>query len=103
MALTVTIGRNKGTVPMAQRDWEAFQSDILLIVRSNTPAIYFVGTGTGIYEGAEEESFTVIAGDATQGALAAIRVSLAYIAEVFGQECVAITQGETQFVYATRH
>lgn len=102
MSMTVSIGRNIGNSPMSQAMWEGFTSSVLRNIRSNTSAIYFVGFGTGIYEGATEESFTVVSSNPTESALCAIRVSLSLLAHAFKQDSVALTVGETQIVQA-RH
>lgn len=103
MSLTVSIGRNLPNGGQLQEDaWQGFTADIVRNLKSNCGMIYFVGFGTGIYNGEEEESFTVIAENPSFTAMAAIRVSLSLLANAYGQEAVSMTEGETKFVYA-RH
>lgn len=103
MSMTVTIGRNVGNVPMSDAHWQSFTADVLRNIRANTRAIYFVGFGTGVWEGTEEESFTVISETPTTSAACAISVSLSFFAEAYGQEAIAVTIGETELVQASRH
>lgn len=83
---------------MSEEEWERFSSDVVRILRSNTESIHFVGWGQGVYEGMTEESFTVIASDPSHTALAAIRVSLAYMCDAYGQEAIAVSQGDPTYV-----
>ena len=101
MSMTVSIGRNVNGKPMSDAQWESFTADILRNVRSNTQAIYFVGFGTGTYEGDSEESFTVVSSNPTTSALCAIEVSLSLFAHAYKQESIALTVGATEFVLAS--
>lgn len=101
MTMTVSIGRNVGNVPMSAERWESFTTDVLRNVRSNTAHIYFVGFGNGEWNDSGEESFTVVSSSPTESALCAIAVSLSLFAEAYGQDAIALTIGETEFVQAT--
>lgn len=101
--IVVSAGRNVGDEPMSAERWAAFRLSICALF----PHRIFTGTGIGEYEGAREESFTVVApftpGDWAMSAspelyVRYVRAHLANLAKEYGQECIALTIAEPDLV-----
>lgn len=93
----VGIGRNIGERPMAREVWSRFRRQVEGALYNLGFTVYFAGVGEGVFEGNEEQSATFVAG----GSLADVprlRLSLHTLARSFGQESIALTVGETEFV-----
>lgn len=110
--VVVSIGRNVSrdtgdpegiiTEPMPDGDWEDFMFDL------NTELPYpvvFSGRGVGTDSTADtltaEESYTLILADVSDEIIATLPARLAALARAYGQECVALTVGETTFPGST--
>jgi hypothetical protein len=90
----VSIGRNRGDRPMPRDEWSAFRLDVLSLF----PERIFVGTGIGEYDGAKEESMTIIAPWSTSYDAAYLRAVLKSYAQKYGQECIAVTIAAPELV-----
>jgi hypothetical protein len=104
MTTIVSIGRNFHATgePMSINLWNDFQGYVRRAMLNACGSVYFHGTGSGIYEGAAEESYTVIADDpATTWQDLKLRQTLRDLARIFGQDSIAVTYGETEFLTAT--
>lgn len=102
----VSIVRNVRPMPMDIQRWQNFQTEILTLAKECGTAVYFKGVGTGVYDGIEEESFTVIGEMRGVGPILAMNVDfmrqdLADIAARFSQEAIALTFAEPEFIKAT--
>lgn len=91
----ITVGRNIGDTPMDDERWKQ-----LLDYLWDEVTLYgtgmFIGTGTGV----GEEAVTLIVDrlDWPEYVQAQLRIELGQVAERFGQECIALTFGDVQFV-----
>jgi hypothetical protein len=92
----ITVGRNIGHTPMDDERWHQ-----LLDYLWDEVTLYgtgmFIGTGTG----AGEEAATLILDRVNEWddyVKAELRIELGQVAERFGQECIALTFGDVQFV-----
>lgn len=101
---TVTVGRDIGDSPMPSEKWDTL---ILTIVKELTHVTYGawveVHTGTGQYDGTTEESamVTLLTEEyLSAGALTYIREFLKNLAGEYGQECIALTVGSSELIYA---
>lgn len=99
ITVTVSIGRNVGTLPMLEHDWQAFAADTTRIVRNLSSTVHFLGFGSGEYEGETEESYTIVATTIVPS-LQGMRDALALLARENGQEAIAVTSGMTRYVMA---
>lgn len=94
--IVVSIGRNVGTEPMRDEQWNDFRESLIDIV-GNYARIVFSGTGTGIDPGTNitESSFTLVGTLTTN--ITGLYHELATLAYAFGQESIALTTGNTAF------
>ncbi len=94
----VSIGRNIGNgEPMPDADWGKFR-ELVFSACERDGDIHFFGDGYGVYDGAEEESYTVIFTPDDEYNVRLIP-TLSDLAVTYGQECIAVTYGDTHFVY----
>jgi len=96
--VVISIGRNVGkTDTLSLGDWAAFKSHLRATAfRYGTPV--FAGQGTGVYEGREEESYTLILTDLRPDVWPTLRADLVDLADVYDQEAIAVTHGTVQFI-----
>jgi hypothetical protein len=91
----VSIGRNIGNEPMSDRDWTAFVNATSNAIRraGESPEIHF---GHGTWDGIREESahITVYRHTDTEIPRTAIYERLAFLAEYFGQDAIALSISE---------
>ncbi len=106
LTVVVSIGRgwslNCEGEPMWDEFWGDFRNDTFKAVEDyatrNGGEIVFFGDGVGVYEGKEEESYTVIASVPETFDVGLIP-RLAELADLFGQESIALTiTNNTSFV-----
>jgi hypothetical protein len=101
MATVVSIGRNVAEgrgEPLSEEEWLRFIGETVVTVRAIGADIYFRGDGAGEWGVGGEESFTIIFDDVDTLERAALVASLAVLAASYGQESIALTTGETEFV-----
>jgi len=98
MNVIVSIGRNIGSEPMNNQKWDVFRGLVKNEVYRYCADIYFIGTGQGLYGGTTEESFTVIGGFNEGGSKLNLKRALGGLARDFGQECIAVTFANPEFV-----
>lgn len=96
-SVTVSIGRNLGTVPMASDLWDTYCADTLRAVRQCSSAIHYLGLGEGIYDGMTEDSFTLV-GSVYRDSIDRLAYALGVLAETYGQDSVAMSVGTTELV-----
>lgn len=94
----VSIGRNIGDAPMDDEMWADFRDRTFEIVEK-AATIHFFGDGIGVYEGIEEESYTVI-GTVKDEYDMSMFVRLCDLADDFWQDSIAVTYGTTGFARA---
>lgn len=100
----ITIGRNmpETNLPMSEKDWADFRSDLRTNVQSYATQTLFSGTGQGVYEGHAEESFALIV-LAPKEHLPALRTALRHLAGLYGQEAIGFVSAaaDSTLLYAT--
>lgn len=100
----ISIGRNVGHLPMSSAKWHDFKRSI----RESTGVLsldaipVFEGSGHGVYDGMQEESYTVILANVRDKDVHALRRRLSILAGMFGQESIALTIGRTEFIAPER-
>lgn len=94
---TVTIGRNIGKTPMASESWRRYCERTTAIMATYSETIYFVGKGSGGWQGTREQSFTIIASVSARQARA-MQDELAELAITYSQDAIAIVKGHTAYV-----
>lgn len=102
--ITVSIGRKVGLVPMSSWQWDRFQNRTTALVQASLDHgfgdILFTGLGTGRWTDHYghtqiEDSFTLVA--TIDGSLVdELAARLSILAEVFGQDAIAVTVGQTR-------
>lgn len=103
--VVVSIGRNIGDTPMHIDGWDTFRSEVFDAVEKACSTIHFFGDGYGVYEGHEEESYTVIGTLADEYDMSLYR-DCCDLASKWFQDSIAITIGTTAFApakWARRH
>lgn len=98
--LMVGIGRDvPGTGPMGSEDWTRFRSMVALAVTDSGHTPLFLGTGTGRWEGQEEDSYTVVAlPNGEEADVEQLKAHLGALSREFGQDAIAVTVGQTTLV-----
>lgn len=96
--VTITVGRNIGTEPMHDCEWDELRTDLrALLARLGATVHVDCAAGRGTWDGIEEENVTTVAGlDA--GALDALATGVATLRDRFRQDAVAMTIGETVLI-----
>jgi hypothetical protein len=95
----ISIGRTTETGTLSYADWKEFRRQVTSLVEYYNHDVYFAGEGIGEFEGQQEESFTIVFKPETYH-LYTVTATLATLARDYGQKCVALTLGETEFVIA---
>lgn len=99
--IIVSIGRNIGDSPMDDEMWGDFRDQVFRLVEAHTETIHFFGDGVGVYEGNEEESYTIIGTFSESDKYNhTLFVELCEIADDFWQDSIAVTIGTTSFAKA---
>lgn len=105
MNFIVSIGRNVKSVPMDITRWQEFQTVVMNACKEYAEQVVFSGCGVGSWEGNTEESFTVIATRKYAKSWAtsvmnyeSLKQDLAMAAHRFGQDSIALTCGDPEFV-----
>lgn len=98
--LYVALGRNVGDVPMVDETWLKFQEDVENCVtlgerlgHADTRAV-----GESNFGGMPEETFVLVWFDKNSPLRFEVVEALSYYAEVYGQESIAWSVSETQFI-----
>ena len=103
--VTITIGRNVGTVAMYDGEWAAFQNAVQVILENANADIYVrYAPGRGSWTDVdgytvEEENATWVAG-LDPAAVETVRENLARLAFLYVQDAIAYTVGTTDLVAA---
>lgn len=108
---TITIGRNYGTIartelqgqPMSDQMWAEFEDKVNELVAR---FVYGDGAvevhhGVGVWDGVAEESTVTtlrIRDSLTAGAVTALRGRLRNLADIYGQDAIALTIGQSELV-----
>jgi hypothetical protein len=91
----ISIGRNVQGTPMPSEQWENFKGALRVVAESHGTGVTYTG-GIGRYEGKTEETYLVAVslfeGDTIN------RNDLRNLAQYYGQESIALTIGEPEFV-----
>ncbi|WP_263729975.1 hypothetical protein [Cellulomonas sp. SG140] len=102
IAVTVTLGRNVGTVPMAAEEWDDFQTDAEAILEGCTVRedVWWCERhyGAGEWDGIREESVRVTLLGVVEVREAQLRLELAELADQYRQDAVALSWGESVLV-----
>jgi len=101
--ITVTIGRNIGSLPMDSKQWWNFQHSILKI-GENLGKVYFAGSSDngkwrmkmedGRWKGITEDNFNVVF-SVVAGNISQVKDKLTKLKVEYEQEAIALTIGET--------
>jgi len=104
MTVVISIGRNIGDEPMSTYSWDGFRGAVRALVDAYAGPVVFAGTGEGIYDGLEEEAFTVIGAESTENIgtrakdLQTLKSELRSLAGDYRQDSIAWTRGTTLFL-----
>jgi len=105
--ITLTIGRNVGSGPVADERWARFIDDTLALVRRHSFDVVVQNTGRGEWQGADgevirEENFHVAGireDDVNETDTAdSVRREVRELAHVYGQEAIALGFGTSELV-----
>lgn len=100
MTLVVSIGRNRDGVPMERAEWHAFGWDVedILSAVAGGEIVFSTRDGRGMdpTTGYVEHSATWVVADGRVTPL--LRRALATVARRYGQDSIAVTTGETEFI-----
>jgi hypothetical protein len=98
VTVTVSIGRNIGTVPLASAGWSQFRDAIAGILTDHGATIHVRGASSvGEWQGIEEDSSTFVA-DLDREVIDRLLQDIGTIGARYGQEAVAVTIGRTVLV-----
>ena len=98
---TVSIGQgaHKAQEPLDLAQWHEFRRLVGTLLSEVVDGTVHVNgaLGKGEWNGVPEVSATFVA-DVPQHRLHVVRSGLAFLAKAYGQECIALTLGHTEFV-----
>jgi hypothetical protein len=104
----ISIGRNVQGTPMTAERWQEFKT-ALRVVGWTHGNIVTDAEGAGVYEGKTEETYLVAVslrgpefGRLNTIDLTNLREDLSHLAQHYGQESIALTVGEPEFVCSTK-
>jgi hypothetical protein len=100
-SVTVTLGRNIGSEPMPEWQWDAFTLDVRKALSANTTGpdrFSETHTGTGQWQGVTEESRKITVHAVEVILSEGLRARLWDLARHYGQDAVALTIGETHLI-----
>jgi len=105
MSAYVSLGRNvttdDGTGPMSEGDWHAFVGAVRIAVEAWAGPVCSVTFGTGYYEGKAEETAIIVGETNPRGVdERCLRLTLAALARVYRQDCIALTVANPEFIAA---
>lgn len=97
--LYVSIGRNVGEAPMPSDKWESFQTEVIEAIYDDTfTEPDTIAYGNSRYGSMREETCVMVWFDVCTGLGNQALTDLGLIAVEYGQECIAWSVSETQFV-----
>lgn len=98
--LYVALGRNVGDVPMSDNDWDAFRLDVANEIYYNETHTDpdTVAFGGSRYGSMIEDTCVLVWFDFTEQFSVETRDALTKVAVRYGQECIAYSVSETQYV-----
>lgn len=101
--VTVTIGRNVNDKPLTQNDWELFQAAVKnrLSALLKPDLVFGPFTGTGEWEGIEEESSVLILIARYTARAADVNRILEPLAYDYQQDCIAWSYGPNHLAAAS--
>ncbi len=103
MLTTVTVSIGQGAhasqEALSIAEWQEFRRLVGTLLSEVVDGTVHVNgaLGRGEWKGVPEVSATFVA-DVPQGTLGTIRAGLKFLAKAYGQECIALTLGHTEFV-----
>jgi hypothetical protein len=106
VTVTISIGRNAQSQddpgdqrPLDGHHWESFKAQVRTLLTEVVDGTVHVdrARSTGLWAGRVEESATFVA-NIPQSALATLRAGLRLLAATWGQDAIALTIGQTEFV-----
>lgn len=101
--VTISIGRNIGSVPMDTATWRAFVKDVNSALDWAKSVVHVRGAKSiGEWNGVAEESRTWVA-DILSAKLPLVAWRMSDLCELYGQDAIALTWGKTNLVTARRH
>jgi hypothetical protein len=97
----VSIGRGAHArqEPLSDVEWSEFRRLVGVLLTLTVDGTLHVdgALSTGEWKGVPEESATFVA-EVPHASLSVVRAGLRYIGQGYGQECIALTLGYTEFV-----
>lgn len=94
--VTVSIGRNVGSTPLRQHEWDAFTSDVHGTLANYCDTFYVTAAeSVGYWDGIAEDSRTWVAETDSPEAPDALVRTLAIVARLYRQDAIAVTTGTT--------
>lgn len=104
MQLYVSIGRNRGGLPMPARDWRAFQRSLEAVVAQVADPIYTRALGEGEWRDGEvivrEDCYVLVGELLAEDSVDQLRNKLAKLARRYGQDAIALALADTELVAA---
>lgn len=97
MALTVSFGRNVGTVPMPDSKWRRFRRDVQSVLCQTVGCPDTKHYGHGLWDGIREESSVVTVFEPRSEYVPKLLAELSRVANRYDQDAIAVTNGETVF------
>ena len=103
-AITITIGRNVGTAPMLQSDWDNFRQDVQQLLNRQALDIYIHGNqGQGTWTDKETgvqvfEDNAVWVAEVPESRIDDIRGAVSTLRKVYGQDAAGFIVGDGELV-----
>jgi len=94
MHVIINIGRNIGTTPMSEGEWNMFRAGVRASIRIHTRGEFggmLEFAGVGEWETVQEESASIQAFDVKELDAAGLRGTLARLAKDYRQDAIALT------------
>lgn len=99
--LTVTIGRNVGDQPMPHDQWESFRRSVRRTLETAGGEVWADARYRGQWEGIHEDA-AIVHALVDDEAVDPVRITLAELAALYGQEAIGLAVGTGELVTA-RH
>lgn len=103
VTVCISIGRGAHVAqqPLSADDWRAFRNQVRTILTEVIDGTVHVddAQSVGEWNGVSEDSATFVA-EVPQQALSVLRAGLRLVGRTWGQEAIALTIGQTEFVSA---
>lgn len=99
-AVTVTIGRNVGDVPLPAERWNEFVSRTRAVVEQSTDDLWAVAPYRGSWDGVSEDAVLFYGSVGSDEVTTSLREALRNLASYYDQEAVGLAIGDSELVEA---